>query len=128
MTVMIVARNKVLLKRLESKTISCSLMAKITGILLLQVLFHFNEWKKFCLLLSMDAPYMHVCAIPNNIVCFVLHRKGGGIANTLSPPKDKTAMSHKVNGSAKGKTTNNNFVIPHCDSCHESAHCKGMLI
>lgn len=55
----------------------------------------------------------------------MIHRKGGGGTNTLSPPKDKPAQQSKVNGLAKGKTGNNNFSIPHCDSCHESAHCKG---
>ncbi|XP_034239515.1 gametogenetin-binding protein 2-like [Thrips palmi] len=52
------------------------------------------------------------------------NRKGGGNTHTLSPPKDKAAQLSKVNGSAKGKTGNNNFSIPHCDSCHESAECK----
>lgn len=51
-------------------------------------------------------------------------RKGGGICNPPTPPKDKVAQSPKVNNSVRGKTANNNFSIPHCDACHESVHCK----
>lgn len=48
------------------------------------------------------------------------NRKGGGNTNALSPPKDKAAQLSVVNGLAK----DNSCSISHCDTCHESTHCK----
>lgn len=52
------------------------------------------------------------------------NRKVHSNPGPFSSPKDKAIQSLKVNGTVKGKAPNNNYSIPHCDSCQESGLCK----